>query len=65
MGGKQLVHLEDHFKIGWWLSTRTSLVKRKQILISSLLQPTPAAPPSLETLKSLHINCALYINCGG
>ena len=29
MGENQLVHLEDRFKIGWWLSTRTSISEKE------------------------------------
>ena len=54
MGKNQLVHLKDHFKIGWWLSTRTSISKKEADSNLVSPQPTPAAPPSLETLKSIH-----------
>ena len=41
MGENQLVHLEDHFKIGWWLSPRTSISKKEAD--SNLFSP-PAHP---------------------
>lgn len=54
MGENQLVHLEDRFKIGWWLSTRTSISEKEAD--SNLFSPPayPSCTPSLETLKSIH-----------